>query len=82
MKTLIFFRLYIPVKPLVLGTGHFYKTKIVSFCSGLVYKRRNQLEDALDCFQKLQAILRNHPQVLYQIANLYPFLFFLNVVKC
>ena len=40
--------------------------------TGLVHKKLNRLEDALDCFQKLQAILRNHPQVLYQIANMYP----------
>ena len=59
----------------------FYKKMSFSFVSssfflsyliGLVHKKMNRLEDALDCFHKLQAILRNHPQVLYQIANLYP----------
>ena len=58
----------------------FYKTMPFSSVSysfflsliGLVHKKMNRLEDALDCFHKLQAILRNHPQVLYQIANLYP----------
>ena len=44
----------------------------LSYLTGLVHKKMNRLEDALDCFHKLQAILRNHPQVLYQIANLYP----------
>ena len=65
----------------VARNGHvFYKKMSLSFVSspffllfsGLVHKKMNRLEDALDCFHKLQAILRNHPQVLYQIANLYP----------
>lgn len=66
----------------VASNGHvFYKKMSLSFVSspfflsyltGLVHKKMNRLEDALDCFHKLQAILRNHPQVLYQIANLYP----------
>ena len=35
----------------------------VSDASGLLY--------ALECFFKLQTIVRNHSQVMYQIANLY-----------
>uniref|UniRef100_A0A3Q3FHF0 Intraflagellar transport protein 88 homolog n=1 Tax=Labrus bergylta TaxID=56723 RepID=A0A3Q3FHF0_9LABR len=36
--------------------------------------RLNRLEEALDCFLKLHAILRNSAQVMYQLANLYPLL--------
>uniref|UniRef100_A0A8C7EV86 Intraflagellar transport protein 88 homolog n=1 Tax=Neovison vison TaxID=452646 RepID=A0A8C7EV86_NEOVI len=36
---------------------------------GLTYKKLNRLDEALDCFLKLHAILRNSAQVLYQIAN-------------
>lgn len=39
---------------------------------GLTYKRLNRLEESLDCFLKLHAILRNSAQVMYQLANLYP----------
>ncbi|KAL7385177.1 hypothetical protein ABVT39_017044 [Epinephelus coioides] len=39
---------------------------------GLTYKRLDRLEEALDCFLKLHAILRNSAQVMYQLANLYP----------
>ncbi|XP_043547835.1 intraflagellar transport protein 88 homolog isoform X2 [Chiloscyllium plagiosum] len=39
---------------------------------GLTYKKLNRLEEALDCFLKLHAIMRNSAQVMYQIANLYP----------
>ena len=38
---------------------------------GLTYKKLNRLDEALDCFLKLHAILRNSAQVLYQIANVY-----------
>jgi tetratricopeptide (TPR) repeat protein len=41
-------------------------------CSGLVYKKMENYEEALDCFLKLHAILRNNPQVIWQLANLYP----------
>ncbi|KAJ1113787.1 hypothetical protein NDU88_002029 [Pleurodeles waltl] len=41
---------------------------------GLTYKKLSRLEEALDCFLKLHAILRNSAQVLYQIANLYEML--------
>ncbi|KAJ8314795.1 hypothetical protein KUTeg_006945 [Tegillarca granosa] len=39
---------------------------------GLSNKKIGRLEDALDCFYKLHAILRNSPQVIYQIADMYP----------
>ena len=39
---------------------------------GLVYKKMENYEEALDCFLKLHAILRNNPQVIWQLANLYP----------
>ncbi|XP_048258387.1 intraflagellar transport protein 88 homolog isoform X3 [Haliotis rufescens] len=38
---------------------------------GLSNKRLGRLEDALDCFYKLHAILRNSPQVMYQIADIH-----------
>ena len=49
------------------------KTFFLSVQTGLVEKKLNRPELALDCFFKLQAILKNHPQVLYQIASMYPF---------
>ncbi|KTF83136.1 hypothetical protein cypCar_00036702 [Cyprinus carpio] len=39
--------------------------------AGLTYKRLGRLEEALDCFLKLHAILRNSAQVMYQLANLF-----------
>lgn len=39
--------------------------------SGLTYKKLNRLDEALDCFLKLHAILRNSAQVLHQIASMY-----------
>ena len=42
------------------------------YVTGLTNKRIGRLEDALDCFYKLHAILRNSPQVIYQIADVYP----------
>ncbi|XP_064596903.1 intraflagellar transport protein 88 homolog isoform X2 [Liolophura sinensis] len=41
------------------------------FNMGLSNKKIGRLEDALDCFYKLHAILRNSPQVIYQIADIY-----------
>ncbi|GFS10276.1 intraflagellar transport protein 88 homolog [Elysia marginata] len=38
---------------------------------GLCNKRLGRLEDGIDCFYKLHAILRNSPQVMYQIADIY-----------
>ena len=43
---------------------------------GLSNKRLKRYEDALDSFYKLHSILRNSAQVIYQIADLYPFLVF------
>uniref|UniRef100_A0A672SH55 Intraflagellar transport 88 homolog n=1 Tax=Sinocyclocheilus grahami TaxID=75366 RepID=A0A672SH55_SINGR len=43
---------------------------------GLTYKRLGRLEEALDCFLKRHAILRNSAQVMCQLANLYPSLKF------
>ena len=40
---------------------------------GLCNKRLKRYEDALDSFYKLHAILRNSPQVIYQIADMYPY---------
>jgi intraflagellar transport protein 88 len=39
--------------------------------SGLCNKKLARLEDALDSFYKLHAILRNSAQVMYQIADIY-----------
>jgi len=38
---------------------------------GLVHKKLGQYHEALECFQKLHTILRNSPQVIYHIADLY-----------
>ncbi|XP_074788221.1 intraflagellar transport protein 88 homolog isoform X3 [Athene noctua] len=38
---------------------------------GLTYKKLNRIDEALDCFLKLHAILRNSAQVLHQIANIH-----------
>lgn len=38
---------------------------------GLTNKKIGRLEDALDAFYKLHAILRNSPQVIYQIADIH-----------
>lgn len=45
---------------------------MILLISGLSNKKIGRLEDALDCFYKLHAILRNSPQVIYQIADMYP----------
>lgn len=37
---------------------------------GLANKQLGNLEDAIDCFQKLHVIISNHPEVIYQIALL------------
>eukprot|EP00795_Rhopilema_esculentum_P017362 gene17362-8954_t len=41
------------------------------FNLGLVHKKLGKIDDALDCFHKLQAIIPNNPEVLYQLADLY-----------
>ncbi|KAI1241989.1 hypothetical protein IHE44_0005501 [Lamprotornis superbus] len=38
---------------------------------GLAYKKLNRIDEALDCFLKLHAILPNSAQVLYQLASIY-----------
>ncbi|XP_077473984.1 intraflagellar transport protein 88 homolog isoform X1 [Stigmatopora argus] len=38
---------------------------------GLTYKKLNRLDDALDCFLKLHAILRDSAEVMYQLADIY-----------
>ncbi|XP_030800002.1 intraflagellar transport protein 88 homolog isoform X3 [Camarhynchus parvulus] len=38
---------------------------------GLAYKKLNRIDEALDCFLKLHAILPNNAQVLYQLASIY-----------
>ena len=40
---------------------------------GLAYKRLGQL--ALECFNKLQTIFKNLPEVIYQLADVYPLKF-------
>ena len=41
------------------------------FNLGLVFKRAGRLEESLECFLKLHAILRSSPEVLYHIGSLY-----------
>jgi hypothetical protein len=50
----------------------FYVSFKLCFISGLTNKKIGRLEDALDAFYKLHAILRNSPQVIFQIADMYP----------
>ncbi|EZA59408.1 intraflagellar transport protein 88 homolog isoform X2 [Ooceraea biroi] len=38
---------------------------------GLVYKKQNMYEEALECFWKVRNIVRHDPQTLYQIGHLY-----------
>ncbi|XP_012276571.1 intraflagellar transport protein 88 homolog [Orussus abietinus] len=38
---------------------------------GLVYKKQNMYEEALECFWKLRNLIRYDPQTLYQIGHLY-----------
>lgn len=38
---------------------------------GLVYKRMGSYQEAVDTFHKLQSILRDSAQVIYQLADLY-----------
>ncbi|XP_012062636.1 PREDICTED: intraflagellar transport protein 88 homolog [Atta cephalotes] len=38
---------------------------------GLVYKKENMYEEALECFWKIRNIVRHDPQTLYQIGHLY-----------
>ncbi|KAG5460019.1 MAG: hypothetical protein BJ554DRAFT_7984, partial [Olpidium bornovanus] len=38
---------------------------------GLVYKSEEAYDDALACFEKLHAILRNHAEVIYQLADMW-----------
>ncbi|XP_065834297.1 intraflagellar transport protein 88 homolog [Oscarella lobularis] len=44
------------------------------FNLGLVNKKLRRMEEALACFHKLHAIVRNDAQVVYQLANLYEML--------
>ncbi|XP_018374405.1 PREDICTED: intraflagellar transport protein 88 homolog [Trachymyrmex cornetzi] len=38
---------------------------------GLVYKKENMYEEALECFWKIRNIVRHDPQTLFQIGHLY-----------
>lgn len=41
------------------------------FNLGLVYKKLGQTQDALESFLKLHTILKNSPQVIWHLADLY-----------
>lgn len=41
------------------------------FFIGLVYKKQNMYEEALECFWKVRNIVRHDPETLYQIGHLY-----------
>lgn len=41
------------------------------FFVGLVYKKQNMYEEALECFWKVRNIVRHDPETLYQIGHLY-----------
>lgn len=53
-------------------SGHVSKVDSLPLVPGLTYKKLNRLEEGLDCFLKLHAILRNSAQVMFQLAHLYP----------
>lgn len=53
------------------GISSAQKFKIVFRVAGLVHKRLEQYEEALDFFLKLHAIMSSHPPVLYQLAHLH-----------
>ncbi|EFN77453.1 Intraflagellar transport protein 88-like protein [Harpegnathos saltator] len=38
---------------------------------GLVYKKQNMYEEALECFWKVRNIVRHDPETLYQLGHLY-----------
>ena len=42
------------------------------FNLGLTYKQLGQLQSALECFHKLHMIFRSFPEVIYQLADMYP----------
>jgi len=51
-----------------------YITLLMLMCLlyvGLVYKKENMYEEALECFWKIRNIVRHDPQTLYQIGHLY-----------
>ncbi|CAB1347281.1 unnamed protein product [Coregonus sp. 'balchen'] len=48
------------------------KSAAATKLSFLYFLRLGRLEESLDCFLKLQAILRNSAQVMRQLANLDP----------
>lgn len=57
---------------------YFYKLQIIVYriinfiiTIGLVYKKQEWYEDALECFWKLRNIVRYDPLTLYQISHLY-----------
>ncbi|OXB57385.1 hypothetical protein ASZ78_011020 [Callipepla squamata] len=58
--------------------AEYYKEALRNDCSctealynlGLTYKKLNRVDEALDCFLKLHAILGNSAQVLHQIADI------------
>ena len=54
-------------------TRNCHKIKTFFSLLGLSNKKLKRYEDALDSFYKLHAILRNSAQVMYQIADMYPF---------
>ena len=47
-------------------------TEHVLIIVGLANKKVERFEDALDSFYKLHAIMRNSAQVIFQIADWYP----------
>lgn len=42
----------------------------IRFITGLVYKKQNLYEEALECFWKVRNIVRYDPQTTYQIGHL------------
>jgi len=47
---------------------------ILSVTAGVCNKKLRRYEDALEALNKLHNILRNSAQVMYQLADLYPYL--------
>lgn len=60
------------VSKLLCSVAYVPRLSSTLFFTGLCNKKLGRLEEGNDCFYKLHAILRNSPQVMYQIADTYP----------
>lgn len=54
----------------IFNLGYFFPLKLAFTQLGLVFKKLDNIEMALRSFHKLNAILPNDPEVVFQIASL------------